>query len=83
MFVNLKVKSNVDDCGSEIIEFMIPRKKIKRSLLNKIPLERILIEKRGQECQQILRKKTVKGINEKYFKVKEVGMLKCKMQDGE
>lgn len=27
--------------------------------------------------------KKIKGINEKYFKVKEVGIIRCKMQSGE
>lgn len=41
------------------------------------------MEKRVQKCQQILRGKNIKGINEKCFKVKEAGIIKCKMQGGE
>lgn len=37
LFENLKVKSNIDNCGNAIIEFMIPGKRIKILLTNKIP----------------------------------------------
>lgn len=55
---NLKVKNNNGECSQEVIEFMIPRKRLKRAFVNKIAYEKILTEKGAQECQ-ILRKKVL------------------------
>lgn len=58
---NLKVKNNNGECSQEVIEFMIPRKRLKRALVNKITYKKILMEKGAQECQILRKKKKMKS----------------------
>lgn len=75
---NLKVKNNNGECSQEVIEFIIPRKRLKRALVNKITYKKILMEQGAQECQILRKKNEVR--DEKYFSVKQVRITKFKMQ---